>query len=307
MCNIKDFYIIVPKILLNIKFAVRGMSQEIFKDVKNEDLRRFLELKQAENASITTLKYYKNVLTNYLNFINNDYSNINTDSIIAFLNSGVRRKYNARSRNILGIIIKSFASYLYDKKKIPNKIEIKFDYKPTAVKGADLELLKNHIEKGSLLDKALLTFMLSSGLRKSEILSLKVKDLDFEKLEGKVKGKGQKEGEEKQNFIFNKQAKEYLLEYLKSRNAQPEDPLFLNEDGKQFTSFTFWKYFKIKFKINPHKLRHTFCFLASKKYTPTELQFFARHKSYETTKRYIEADSLKLIRQTRKEKGDIIV
>jgi integrase len=283
------------------------LLKDLLADIKNEDLKKFLELKQTENVSIATLKYYKNVISNYLNYIQNNYSKINIDSIVEFLNSGVRKKYNSRSRNILGIIIRSFANYLHEKGKIPNEIKINFDYKPPAVKGADVDLIKEYIEKGSLLDKALLTFMLSSGLRKSEILSLKVKDLDFGKLEGRVKGKGQKEGEEKQVFIFNEQAKEYLLEYLKLRNAQPEDPLFLNEDGKPFTSFTFWKYFKIKFKINPHKLRHTFCFLASKKYTPTELQFFARHKSYETTKRYIEADALKLIRQTRKEKGDIIV
>jgi integrase len=282
-------------------------QKDLLTDIKNEDLKKFLELKQTENASTFTLKYYKNVISNYLDFIQNDYNKINVDSIVAFLNKGVRKKYNSRSRNILGIIVRSFANYLYEKGKIPNEIKINFDYKPPAVKGADVGLIKEYIEKGSLLDKALLTFMLSSGLRKSEVLSLRVKDLDFEKLEGRVKGKGQKEGEEKQVFIFSEQAKEYLLKYLKQRNAKPEDPLFLDESGKPFTSFTFWKYFKTKFKINPHKLRHTFCFLAAKKYTPTELQFFARHRRYETTKRYIEADSLKLMRQTRKEKGDIII
>jgi integrase/recombinase XerD len=284
------------------------MSEKYFLiDIKNEDLKKFLELKQTENASISTLKYYKNVISNYLDFIQNNYDKINVDSIVAFLNSGVRKKYNSRSRNLLGIVIRSFANYLYEKGKIKNEIKIKFDYKPPAVKGVDVDLIKEYIEKGSLLDKAILTFMLSSGLRKNEILSLRVKDLDFEKLEGKVRGKGQKEGEEKQIFVFSKQAKEYLIEYLKQRNAKPEDPLFLNEDSKPFTSYTFWKYFKEKFKINPHKLRHTFCFLASKKYTPTELQFLARHKSYETTKRYIEADALKLIRERRKEKGDVII
>jgi integrase len=274
-----------------------------FIEVEDKYVIGFLDLKEKENCSPATLTYYKCILKNYLDFISNNYQNANIDSLVRFMNN-----YNIRSRDIVGIVVKEFLQYLFDNKVISNEPKIKIKYTPGEIKSVEPEDLKKLIAEGSLLDKALLSFMVSSGLRRSEILSLKVKDLDFEKMRGRVKGKGQKEGERKQLFVFDETAKKYLLEYLRQRNAKLNEPLFLRDDGKQFTPFTFWFYFKKKFKFNPHRLRHSFCvFLAEREdISPAELQFLARHKRFETTQRYIQPDRERLVMQAQRKVKNIL-
>lgn len=115
-------------------------------------------------------------------------------------------------------------------------------------------------------DKASLELMYATGMRVSELVSLKMDDVNMELGFAKCVGKGSKE----RIVPFGKKAKESVARYLeKSRprllKKKISNFLFLTRLGKQMSRQTFWKTIKkyaretrIKKKITPHSLRHSF-------------------------------------------------
>jgi integrase/recombinase XerD len=114
-------------------------------------------------------------------------------------------------------------------------------------------------------DKAMLELLYATGLRVSELVSLKLKDLNLEQGYVLCQGKGGKE----RIVPLGHSAQEALREYL--QKARPkflkrDDPsLFLSSRGKAFTRQGFWKMLKrygsqagLEKKISPHVLRHSF-------------------------------------------------
>ena len=121
----------------------------------------------------------------------------------------------------------------------------------------------NHID---IRDKAMVGLLYSSGLRVSELVSLKIINISDKKGWIRVEGKGSK-----QRFVpVYPQAWQDLERYLaKSRpilkNKFTDDSLFVNARGKMMTRQGFWDVLKkltqksgIKKSVSPHMLRHTF-------------------------------------------------
>lgn len=114
-------------------------------------------------------------------------------------------------------------------------------------------------------DKAMLELMYSSGLRVSELLDLKLKQINFKEGLIRIKGKGNKE----RLIPFGEYALEYLIIYIEKfrslkeyRNSQF---LFISKLGTQLTRQFFWKQIKkyaleagIESNVSPHTLRHSF-------------------------------------------------
>jgi integrase/recombinase XerD len=128
-------------------------------------------------------------------------------------------------------------------------------------------LLEQPKEKNTrgLRDKAMLELLYAAGLRVSELVSLKLKNVNLEQSYVLCQGKGGKE----RIVPFGHSAQEALREYL--QKARPkllkrEDPsLFLSSWGGAFTRQGFWKMLKrysrqagLEKKISPHVLRHSF-------------------------------------------------
>lgn len=114
-------------------------------------------------------------------------------------------------------------------------------------------------------DKAMFETMYSSGLRVSELLSLKARNINFEKGIIDVIGKGNKE----RKVPIGDYAMEYLKLYMndgrKKNPGKNSDYLFLNRYGKPLSRQYFFKQIKkyalevgIKENISPHTLRHCF-------------------------------------------------
>jgi integrase/recombinase XerD len=114
-------------------------------------------------------------------------------------------------------------------------------------------------------DRAMLELLYATGLRVSELVSLKLKDLNLEQGYVLCRGKGGKE----RIVPFGHSAQETLREYL--RMVRPEllkkdDPsLFLSTWGRALTRQGFWKILReygiqaeLGKKISPHVLRHSF-------------------------------------------------
>ena len=177
---------------------------------------------------------------------------------------------------------------------------------PVCISIEEVEDLLNqpNIEKSEgQRDRAMLEVMYSSGLRISELLTLKVKQINFERGIVKIIGKGNKE----RIVPIGDYALEYLEKYLhngRARNpGKNTDYLFLNRYGKPVSRVFFFKQVKkyaqqagIQAEISPHTLRH--CFATHMLENGAELravQEMLGHANIATTQIYTNISSKRII------------
>ena len=152
-------------------------------------------------------------------------------------------------------------------------------------------------------DRAMLEVMYSSGLRITELLNLKLKQINFERGMVKIVGKGNKE----RIVPIGDYALEYLYKYIndgrrKNMNRN-SDYLFLNRYGEPVSRVYFFlqvkKYAKqagIEVEISPHTLRH--CFATHMLENGAELravQEMLGHTNIATTQIYTNISSKRIL------------
>jgi len=115
-------------------------------------------------------------------------------------------------------------------------------------------------------DSAMLETMYATGLRVSELISLEMKDVNFEMGYLSVMGKGSK----KRSVPMGETALETVKEYRASARQKLmggkwSDALFVTRRGEAMSRQSFWKVIKmyalkagITKEISPHSLRHSF-------------------------------------------------
>jgi len=157
-------------------------------------------------------------------------------------------------------------------------------------------------------DKACMELMYATGMRVSELVNLKMDDINIGVGFAKCFGKGSKE----RIVPFGKKAKESLLRYLeKSRprflKKNISNFLFLTRIGKPMSRQTFWKIIKryaklakINKKVTPHSLRHSFATHILERGADLRIvQEMLGHADISTTQIYthVSKDRLKSIHQ----------
>lgn len=176
------------------------------------------------------------------------------------------------SRNIASI--KAFYHYLLKEGKVPE--DISEALKPPKIEKKIPEILSEE-QVNRLLeqpgtespkevrDKAMLELLYATGIRVTELISLKVTDVNL-KLGFIVCRDNNKE----RVVPFGREAKNALLRYLESARRdmienEEEDTLFVNYSGQPMSRQGFWKLIKyyakkagIEEDITPHTLRHSF-------------------------------------------------
>ena len=113
-------------------------------------------------------------------------------------------------------------------------------------------------------DKAILELLYATGIRCSELVSIKVRDLNFGEKSILIRGKGDKE----RVVLFGQACEKRLLQYLTHERCAIKhgaEPLFLNYRYQALTTRsvqricgTFKNFLPIKRPLTPHKLRHSF-------------------------------------------------
>lgn len=142
----------------------------------------------------------------------------------------------------------------------------KWEAVPKALSQAEVGKLLKTDGKGVLIlrDFAMLELLYSSGLRVSELVSLKMSDINFEAGFLKVLGKGSKERVVPANLKALEKIKQYIRELrprlLKKRHSEY---LFLTARGRPMTRQRFWQALRAYaraagLKLTPHTLRHSF-------------------------------------------------
>lgn len=126
---------------------------------------------------------------------------------------------------------------------------------------AELETLLNNLPKDNYRFNAVLLVLLDSGLRISELCSLKIKDYDQNT--GKLfvrSGKGDKD----RIVYLGKRARKAIWRYLAQFDSNtPDKPLFSTSNATELSRHNVRRDLKaygdkLGIKLNPHKCRHTF-------------------------------------------------
>ena len=236
----------------------------------------FLVHLENKNFSAHTIRGYRADLNDFLLFCKqrgwNDLGALTPARIRQFLASVQTGKDPARNTVLRKIAaLRSLAAYLMTQGKLAvnpfkllpapkrQKILPKFLTEPETERLLDTAAQS---KKFAPRDKALFELMYSSGLRRSEVTGLKIKDVNYFNGVVKVLGKGNKE----RLVPVTDAALQAIKDYLASRpNPQPEDALFLNNKGKPLTGDGLAYIFKnttisahLARKVTPHSLRHSF-------------------------------------------------
>ena len=254
-------------------------------------ISEFLEYLEIEKGcSPLTIKEYKHYLKRFYCWFN-DYSSmtkpeyINLDVVRSYRvylahlrnKNGVQLKRVTQSYHI--IALRAFLRYLLVQRDIntlsPEKIEISKS-KPRSISFLNSEQIERLLNSPhlsdiiGLRDKSILETLFSTGLRVSELIKLNRDNVDTDRKEFGIRGKGNK-----LRIVFLSDTAAYWLErYLKSRKDNFK-PMFIRHSGSvdirkngenmRLTARTIQKivakYSKrcgLPIDVSPHTLRHSF-------------------------------------------------
>lgn len=241
----------------------------------------FLQYIQFEKRySKNTLESYSSDLEQFTIFLHKQYEK---DDILTVTHSEIRswmvdmmqHKISARSINRKISVLKSLFKFLMRRgevKKSPlAKVQTPKTSKrlPVFVEQTNVERLLNDIpfEEGyqGALDRMIIELLYGTGMRRSELINLRVTDLDSYNLQVKVLGKGNKE----RIIPIHPQLKTTINTYTELKKHQFEDStekyLLVNAKGAQLKPADVYKAVKKYLnmvttidKKSPHVLRHTF-------------------------------------------------
>lgn len=233
---------------------------------------------------------------------------VTKDDIKAYLDFLVINRGNCaitRTRKLAAI--KSFFNYLVENEELkanpastiksPRVAETQPEY---LTEEECIRLLKTITQRGRpqvrKRDIAMIILLLHTGLRASELTSLKLTNVDLVRGQIKITRKGNKE----QYLHLNGETARALGNYLYSRPQSQDGRLFVGNNGDNLTRTYVYqvvrRYLKLaginKAKQGPHLLRHTFCTrLHQKGVEPFIIKDLAGHKSLNTTMRYVKIEN----------------
>ncbi|MDB9959034.1 site-specific tyrosine recombinase XerD [Gammaproteobacteria bacterium] len=275
------------------------------KDIKKDHLiESFLDSLYIEKGlSQNTVQSYKNDISSFAAWVEKypdtslaktTKSNIN-QYIAHLFKSGL--KSSSVNRKIS--TIKSFFIFLLKKKHILLSPVEDIDmvrqekYLPVSMSEKEVELLLKSPSLDSFIgrrDRAMIEMLYATGMRISELINLKITDVDCNRLVAKVMGKGSKE----RLIPYGEIAADHLNMYLQDRKDINSNEIFLSNRGKKITRGAFWNRIKLylrkenlKESISPHTLRHAFAtHLLNRGADLRSVQILLGHSDLSTTQIY---------------------
>jgi integrase/recombinase XerD len=262
-------------------------------------------LQEVKHSSKNTLQAYQNDLKKLQLFLEKQLINSVTKISETNLNSYVLTLEKeglspaSVSRNIAAI--KAFLLYLIKHQIItcdpserikPPKVQKK---SPQVIKTDLVDRLLQQPDintKKGIRDLAMLELLYATGIKVSELISLKIGDAN---LSGRYITCGDRR---ERNIPFGKSAKNAISSYLAIReesfNKNQNEFLFLNSAGEALTRQGFWKILKAYAKqagiadINPNSIRHSFAaHLLENGADLSSVQEFLGHADITTTQLYL--------------------
>lgn len=273
-----------------------------------QDIQNFIQyLHQVKQTSVNTEVSYARDLRKMSEYLAaqgvvdlNAVTATNLNSYVLFLEKE-GMKPSTISRNIASM--KAFYHYLEKERRMVNdpsgllkapKIEKKM---PTILSTEEVTRLLEQPGGNSpkeLRDKAMLELLYATGIRVSELISLRIKDVNLQ-----MEYVSCTDGHKERIIPFGKVARDALQSYLQNGRGRliEEDScewLFTNCSGQAMSRQGFWKLIKsygkkagIQAEITPHTLRHSFAaHLVSNGADLKSVQEMLGHSDISTTQIY---------------------
>ncbi|MBN1298850.1 MAG: site-specific tyrosine recombinase XerD [Actinobacteria bacterium] len=278
----------------------------------NDLIESFLDyLKFERFLPNNTISSYKSDLKLYTCFISEKniktFEDVTHEDILNFL-EGLFKNHKETSVSRVLSTLRSFYKYLIRIDQIKNNPlkDIKnprhTDKLIKIMSQDEVSLFLDKIPSSTSLqlrNRAMFEMLYSSGLRVSEIVNLKLTDIDLEQNLIRFIGKGNKE----RMVPLGKKARMHTIKYLQHgrHNIEREkksDFVFLNKNGNRITRQGFWKVLKqyiLKFdmdkNIHPHIFRHSFATHMLEEGADLRIvQELLGHSSISTTEIYTNLD-----------------
>ena len=271
---------------------------------EDQNLRSFFNFLIIEKGlSKNTVKAYETDIKGFIKWINKNNKqsllNIKESSVNRYISYLFSLKLKSSSVNRKISSLKSFYLFLQKKKLIKYSpfsevISPKQEkYLPASMSESEVEKLLNSPDASKDIeqrDKAMIEMLYATGMRISELVNLKITDIDMNRSVIKVMGKGSKE----RLIPFGESASEALFNYLKIRKDSPSKEVFISNRGKKISRVAFWQRIKVylrrenlKISISPHTLRHAFAtHLLNRGADLRSVQLLLGHSDLSTTQIY---------------------
>jgi len=249
--------------------------------LNTQSIQPFLEyLKYEKRFSVHTFTSYQNDLTDFIRFLDTAFggaalADVNHSFVRSWLAGLKDRGLSAKTINRKISTLKSFFRYCLKTGAIEatpmvNIISPKAGKRlPSFVKEEDLERLIYALNQSaddwkSLNAKMIISIFYATGMRLSELLNLKEKQIDFDRRQFKVLGKGNKE----RIIPVSPQLLHLIHRYQQEKSQKfpnAENMLLVTEKGKKLYPKYAWllvnTYLGMTSSLNkksPHVLRHSF-------------------------------------------------
>ena len=244
-------------------------------------LNLFIQSRQAMAVSPRTIEFYNDRLYKFAS--NVDYIKATPQSIQRYLNSIPSNHNGFATRHASFRAIKTFYRWLngeYGLKNPVNNLKAPILGKPILPSLTGEQVLTLISMAHSTRDRAVISLLVESGLRLSELVNISPQHIDWDNRTIRVLGKGRKEGYAPFGELSGRYLKEWLSEYqpngniwgLKNRGIAIMLKRLGNETGMP---------------SNPHTFRRTFaCLLRKAGLDTMTIKDLGRWESLEMVQRY---------------------
>lgn len=254
------------------------MLTVFFMKNNKEAFREYLQLEKNYSPH-TVLAYWNDIVSfesfNSLHFDQHDIDQANYSQIRTWIVSLVDANVSNVSVNRKMASLKAYYKFLLKTKQIeaspllkhkalktPKKIQIPFSEKEV---DAVLLFMQNPVGFEAVRDKLIVDLLYTTGMRRTELIHLKLANVNFGSSTIKVLGKRNKERIIPILPVINCQFESYLKERNGLENIIDEEYFFLSKKGVKINESFVYRlinsYFSTvseKVKKSPHILRHTF-------------------------------------------------
>jgi len=238
-------------------------------------LDNFYEYLSLKKYSNNTIESYKKDLKQFEIYCKNkNIKDIDYDFIRTYLCFLYDKKYTSKSVSRHISSLKSFFKYLMQNEIIKSnpmilisnpKVEKKL---PNYINYNDLETILSIPDKNDILglrNALILELLYSCGVRVSELVNIKLSDIDFSNNRILILGKGNKERFVLYGNVCSKLLNDYITKSRSLLIKENNEYLLLNKFGNKITDRAIRmiiedviKKSSLKLKVSPHTFRHTF-------------------------------------------------
>lgn len=279
------------------KYTLLSNSTDLMVSDLPEKIHFFLGLKTLEGLSELSIERYQEELNMFSRYILKPVNQIDINDLRSYLAIiQTEKHYEKITLNGKMAVLRSFFGTLYREEIIPKDPSIRLKNLKVNVKELREPLEAEEVEKlrnacKDIREKSIIEVAVSTGCRVSEMLKIKLKEINWNENSILIHGKGGKN----RSVYFSVKCKLYLQEYIEERKGTSEF-LFLGEREpySPLTKSGIEKIFKrianrtdIVNNVSPHILRHNFCTDATRRIGDiTIVAQLMGHSSSRTTEIY---------------------